>query len=262
VYPRIVLAYDGSERSLAARAVAEAAASAWCCGLDLVHVSAGDGPPTFPDLDVEIVHAGSAAAGLIAQVHATEPPGLLCFSSRGRGAVGELVFGSVAAEVIRDVHEPTLVVGPQVRMPTPGPWRRMLVCLDGSTKAAAILPTVWRWASELGLQVHLLHITYPLGDPRIGDLHVPEETRVVTAELRRTAADLEARGIDASWAVVEDTEVAAGIARQAAHRMCELIALCTHGRTGLARVLAGSVAMEIVRRAPVPTLIRRPEHLG
>lgn len=137
----------------------------------------------------------------------------------------------------------------------------MLVCLDGSTTAATILPTVQQWATELGLQVHLLHITYPLGDPHIGDLHVPEETRVISAELRRTADELEAAGIEATWAVVEDTEVAAGIARQAAHRMSDLIAMSTHGRTALGRVLAGSVARATVALAPVPTLVLRPEQL-
>lgn len=117
------------------------------------------------------------------------------------------------------------------------------------------------WATELDLEVHLLHITYPLGDPRAGDIQIPAETRVVTGQLRAAAQLLQDAGIAARWSVEEDTEVAAGIVGQAAHRLADLIALATHGRTGLARILAGNVALETVRRATVPVLTLRPEGL-
>lgn len=261
MYARILLATDGSDRSLAVRAVAERAATAWGCGLRAVHVPAAEDPSPWELPDVELLPGPDPAAGLVDAVHATDPPGLLCLSTRGRGAVGELVFGSVAATVVREVHAPTLTVGPSVVLPPSGPWRRVLVCLDGSDVSAQILPTVRRWASELGLAVHLLHVAYPLGDPRIGDLHLPEETRAVAAQLHRTAQDLAEAGIDASWSVAEDTEVPGGIVRQAVELSCDLIALCTHGRTALGRVVAGSVALPVVRRATVPTLVLRPADL-
>ncbi len=45
------------------------------------------------------------------------------------------------------------------------------------------------------------------------------------------------------------------------HRAADLIVMATHGRTGLARVLVGSVATEAIRHASVPVLTLRPEHL-
>jgi nucleotide-binding universal stress UspA family protein len=143
--------------------------------------------------------------------------------------------------------------GPGLTAPgTPADRRRLLVYLDGSTASAGILPIARAWATELDLEIVLLHVAYPAGDPTAGQGNVLEETRVVTAELKRTAADPTDVGIDVRWHVVEDTAAATGIVRQAAHRAAALTVMATHGRTGLAPVLAGSVATEVIRHAPVP----------
>ncbi len=260
MYARVVVGTDGSDRSLTARPAGEAAAAAFDCPLELLHVPAAEDPPRLDTTGMTVRPAPDPAAGLIDHATETDPPGLLCLSTRGRGAVGELVFGSVTAQVIRTLHAPLLTIGPSVT-PTRQPWKRMLVCLDGSATAASILPVVREWATELDLEVHLLHIAYPLGDPLTRDIQIPEETRIVTGQLRAAVQVLQDAGITAQWSVEEDTVVATGIVGQAAYRMADLIALATHGRTGLARILAGSVASETVRRATVPVLTLRPEGL-
>jgi nucleotide-binding universal stress UspA family protein len=262
VYPRVLVAYDGSERSRTALPTAELAAGAFGCPLQLVHVPVAEDPPSFPqEPEALVVDADTPAAGLIEQVRATDPVGLLCMSSRGRGPIGELVFGSVAAQVVRNLQAPLLILGPNVAPVAGDAWRRMLVCLDGSQTAAAIVPVVRDWALTLRLQVHLLHIAYPLGDPRAGELRIPEEEQAATEQLRATALALAAAGIEVSWSVEEDTRAAAGILTQAGRRLTDLIALATHGRTGLARMLAGSTALDLVRQSTVPTLLLRPENL-
>ena len=260
MYARVVVGTDGSDRSLTARPVGETASAAFDCPLELLHVPADEDPPQLDTTAMTVRPAPDPAAGLIAHAGETDPPGLLCLSTRGRGAVGESVFGSVTAQVIRTLHAPLLTVGPSLTT-TPRPWKRMVVCLDGSTTAASILPVVGQWATELDLEVHLLHIAYPLGDLRTGDFHIPEETRAATAQLRAAAEMMQDAGIAARWSVEEDTQVAAGILGQATSRKADLIALATHGRTGLARILAGNVALETVRRATAPVLTLRPEDL-
>lgn len=52
-----------------------------------------------------------------------------------------------------------------------------------------------------------------------------------------------------------------GITRQAAHRQIDVIAMATHGRTGLARLIAGSVASATVRQSTFPLLLLRPGNL-
>jgi nucleotide-binding universal stress UspA family protein len=265
VYARIIVPIDGAKRALDPLPHAEALAGAWGCPLEVVHVAVLDDPP--PEAaptghGVRRIDHHEAAAALREDALSTDPPGLLCMASHGRTAAGELLFGTVTGRVIRTLHRPLVVTGPGLVAPSdPGEVRRLLVCLDGSTTSATILPVARTWASELGLEIVLLHVAYPVGNPTTGQGDVAEETRVIAAELKRTADDLADAGIDVRWHVVEDTAPATGIVRQTAHRGADLIVMATHGRTGLARVLAGSVATEVIRHAPVPVLTLRPEHL-
>ena len=59
--------------------------------------------------------------------------------------------------------------------------------------------------------------------------------------------------------IVIDPQPAAGIVHTAGASGIDLIALATHGRSGLARVLLGSVADKVVRSADVPVLVVRPQ---
>jgi nucleotide-binding universal stress UspA family protein len=236
------------------------AAEAFACPLEPVHVPADEDPVGFDASGLRVLPRSDVARGLVAFARATDPPGLLCLSTRGRGAVGELVFGSVTAEVIRSLRAPLLAVGPSIA-PTPPPWRRLLVCLDGSDNAAAVLPIVSAWAQRLDLEVSLRYVAYPLGDPRSGDLEVPDEDEVAAAQLQQAAAGLRALGVTTEWAIVEHTDVARGVADEAARIHSGLLAIATHGRTGLARLVAGSVALAVVRHASVPVLTLRPAGL-
>lgn len=264
MYERVVVPYDGSQRSLAALDPGQRLARAWRCELEVVHVAgAGEPGPSTTEVgrQVRLITGDDPARTLIGAV--SDPSQLLCMATRGRGALGKVLFGSVTAAVLRGLHAPLVVAGPQLLAPvTPDALRRLLVCLDGSTMSATILPVARQWAEELDLAVRLVHVAYPPGDPLGGPTSLPEETRAATAEVERTAADLVDAGIDADWRVVEDTDTATGIVRHAAHRSVDLIAMTTHGRTGLDRVLIGSVTTDVVRRAPVPVLTLRPERLG
>lgn len=204
MYSRVVVAYDGSARSLSALPVAQASALLFDCPVELAHVPVAEDPPTLDRDDVVVLASDDPADGLIAHVRTSEPAGLVCLSTRGRGAVGEALFGSTAAAVVRGLHAPALVVGPKFGSSS-STWTRMLVCLDASETSAAILPVVEQWGRATGMRLHLLHVTYPLGDEvRAGE--ESEETRIVAAELRRTATELTAAGIETTWDVVEDTE--------------------------------------------------------
>ncbi len=260
-YARVILGYDGSARSLSAAAWARAASEAFGCPLQAVRVGGGSHDEAEPAHDLEVVQiddADSPASGLILQVRATTPPGLLCLSTRGRGTIGELVLGSVAGEVVRELGRPLLVTGPNIA-PINRRWRRLLVCLDGSTTADSILPVVREWALVLHLQVLLVHVAYPSAGPHLGAEEDHEQTRRVVGHLRRVADDLRADGIDVRLDVVEDTIAARGIVQASVDRMADVVAMSTHGRTGLARLLLGSVATEALRQLPVPVLVRRPQ---
>jgi len=260
VYARVIVGTDGSQRALRAVPVGARVAAAFGCPLELVHVPAAEDPDGLDTGGARVVPGSDPASALVALAAESDPPGLLCLSSRGRSAVGEVVFGSVAAQVLRTLHAPLLVTGPAFEAPHLR-WRRLLVCLDGSDTSASILPVAEAWAGLLDLDVHLLHVGYPLGDGHHRDFVVPEEERIATRQITAAAADLEAAGITVHRSVEEHTQVAVRIVERASKGRADLIALATHGRTGLARMVAGSVALEVIRQADVPVLTMRPEHL-
>ena len=261
LFRRVILGYDGSARSLSAAGSARVAAEAFDCPLQAVRVGGITDDDTQPPDDLEVVQfdgADAPATGLIHQVRATTPPGLLCLATRGRGALGELLLGSVASEVVRGLGQPLLVTGPAIA-PIERPWQRLLVCLDGSATADSILPTARQWARALGLQVLLVHVAYPSAGPYLGAEEDHEPTRLVLQHLHGVADALRADGLEARVDLVEDTSPARGILRASTDLMADVVAMSTHGRTGLARLLLGSVATEAIRCLPVPVLLRRPQ---
>jgi nucleotide-binding universal stress UspA family protein len=141
--------------------------------------------------------------------------------------------------------------------------RRILVGLDGSPLAETILDVVRALARRLGAEVVLLHVT-----------HVPEMVRaaepnsvldgVMEQERVRgqTYLDAAAGRIAGSGLVVQTAvcvgDAATEIVRYAERERIDLIALATHGRSGMQRWLYGSVADAVLHATTTPLLLLRP----
>jgi nucleotide-binding universal stress UspA family protein len=135
---------------------------------------------------------------------------------------------------------------------------RILVPLDGSARAERILTQVERLLRREDAEVVLLHVSelaYSLARMDTAKL-AKEERQTSSAYLKSAAEGLESRGIRAR-ALQREGAVADGILRAANEVRATLIAMSTHGRTGLARFFLGSVAEKVLRGAPVPVLLLR-----
>jgi nucleotide-binding universal stress UspA family protein len=124
--------------------------------------------------------------------------------------------------------------------------KKILVPLDGSELAARILVHARRLLHAPGSTVTLLRVV-----PRVEDV---ETAALVLEEARER---LTARGIPATARVVMG-EPARKIAQIAEESGASLIALSTHGASGIMRALRGSVAEELLTIAPVPVLLANP----
>ena len=92
---------------------------------------------------------------------------------------------------------------------------------------------------------------------------VLEEGRAAAAEyVDEHAARLIDRGIPATGHVVTDREPAAGILHFAEQSGADLIAMCTHGRGGVSRMVLGSVTDKVIRGAQIPILVCHPLDVG
>lgn len=136
--------------------------------------------------------------------------------------------------------------------------KRILVPLDGSPLAEAILPVAEEWAKEEGAEVILLRALLAYHVPGRDDTEA--QVRVVEdgeAYLKEMAEGLERRGLKRVRWVIWYDEPARAIAEAVARYEVDLIAMATHGRSGLSRLLLGSVAEAVVRSARVPVLLLR-----
>ena len=160
-------------------------------------------------------------------------------------------------------------------------FEKVLVCLDGSELAEQILPYVTEEALRFRSKVVLVRVaTIPIIVPIPGagmEAAAPayQETASFTTELvveqqiergekearvylERMGRTLEEKGLDVEWVVQQGTPGEA-IVKYAGENMVTLIAITTHGRSGLGRVIFGSVADFVVRESGLPVLLVRPQ---
>lgn len=141
-------------------------------------------------------------------------------------------------------------------------FKRILVPLDGSHRAEQAIPLVARIARASGSPVVLMQAVWiPPVAAGASDAALlpppmaPRDQAEITAYLGLTAAtplkDL-STGVE-----VTDGEPAQAILATAQARQADLIVMASHGRSGLARVLLGSVASRVARASTIPVLIAR-----
>lgn len=141
-------------------------------------------------------------------------------------------------------------------------YKHVLVPLDGSPVAEAVLPFLLEIAGPLDMSVVLLRVNEPI-PPAVVEASrhvviddVEGRRRDALEYLGALAISLRARGIDVDT-VVRRGEPATEILAAAREAKADLIAMTTHGRTGLGRLLFGSVAEAVLRRAEVPVFLLR-----
>jgi len=136
-------------------------------------------------------------------------------------------------------------------------FRKILVPLDGSECAENILPKVEKLASDLKASVALLRVAYAHTFPGV-DTTEAEVKVVREAEeyLRKVEERLKAKGFSVDSHVRYGME-AEEILDHAAQEDIDLIAMSTHGRSGVGRWLLGSVAEKVLRHCPKPIFLVR-----
>ena len=135
---------------------------------------------------------------------------------------------------------------------------KILVPLDGSALAEAVLPRAVELAKDSGAKVELLRAveayTIPGVDPTEAQIKVVEEGETYLADV---AARLRADGVKGVETSVWYGPAAYAIVEAARLHRVDLIAMTTHGRSGLGRLILGSVAESVLRGTTVPILLAR-----
>lgn len=139
-------------------------------------------------------------------------------------------------------------------------YAHIVVALDGSENAELVLPHVVALAARCASRVTLVQATDSMATVPLADVDptpiVDREHAAASAYLTGVAGRLRRRGIDVSTDEPEGPPAEA-IAASARRLDAGLIALTTHGRSGLAHMVFGSVAESLLREAPCPVLLVR-----
>jgi nucleotide-binding universal stress UspA family protein len=190
-------------------------------------------------------------ADVIVDIVSSTPHALVVMSSQGRGR-SAAVLGSTTDKVLRAIKGPLVAVGPncdtEQSAPLGGPF---VVPLDGSERSERILPVVAAWSLQLG------------GTPWLVRCARASSASICRARYLSPLAREMRRLTDATvqYEVLEDEHAAPLIVEFALLAHAPLILMSTHGRTGLARLRSGSVAAEVLRKAPCPVVLVRPQDL-
>ena len=203
---------------------------------------------------------------------------LVVMSTHGRGPLGRFWLGSVADELIRVIPAPLLLVRPNQSAPDidrEPEFRHVMVPLDGNPPAETALRPAADVAALFGATFTLLEVVQPVllrqyrpdGRPievmtgTVLDALAREQDRLVReagAYLDGVSRRLASQGVTVRTKVLLDEHPAASLLREAQEGGYDLVALATHGRHGLPRMLLGSVADKLVRGTALPVLLCRP----
>ncbi|MFO8010767.1 MAG: universal stress protein [Dehalococcoidia bacterium] len=229
---------------------------------------------TVRGLDVRSeVRLGHDASTII---DASEEEGadLIVIATHGRTGLVRWVLGSTADKVLHVTRKPVLLIrakGEQPDVRQKGIFNRILVPLDGSRQGESVLPHVEDLASEFDSEIILFaavpreSYVRPVGTEGQYEV-VPYSDEVIQSLLADSREYLEkmkdhlgGKGL----AVVTDVEAgdpAEGIIDKAEEHHANLVAMCTHGRSGVDRWAYGSVATKVLNAGTTPLLlVRVPE---
>lgn len=269
MYSRILVPVDGSDFSR--QLIGPAAAVARGTGSELAllriversddHAQAAQQLQQLAaPLGAKALCESASAEGVAAAIRdeARRVPGtLVAMCSHGRSGAMQAVFGSVALQVLRALGEPMVVYRPSADGPPAlSKVERIVLPLDGSALSESITPQAVELAKWLGARIVVVSVIEPAS--RL-DAQVPAGDVQEAGYVHARAREIKERyGIkDVGWEVLHGEP---GVAIPSFVRSLgdAMLAMSTHGHTGLRGMMAGSVTAQCLRDARVPVFVRLP----
>lgn len=142
-------------------------------------------------------------------------------------------------------------------------YKKILVPLDGSTLAEKVLPHAQALAKSEGAELVLLRVPLPprpeflMRNPALGTAIIQDAEIETETYLQKEVAELTKEGAHVV-SLIREGPVPETILQAAEEVHADLIAMSTHGRSGLQRMLVGSVADKVVNLSPIPVMLIHP----
>lgn len=295
MFKHILVPLDGSKLAEAAIPIAASLAQTLGAPVTLLHIIEEDAPPEI-HRDHHLTQADEAAAyltnvaerdfspsvnvdthvhtavvkdvpGSIVE-HATREfqPDLIVMCTHGKSGVRDLLYGSIAQQVVAQGLTPLLLIKPRSSTSTGFRLDKILVPLDTGPTHDESLPVAQQLARAYQSKIHLLTVIPTFGtvagETAAASSLLPATTSaLLEIQVENAANDLQEHLDDLKKTDLSATaEVARGdpvaeIVSLSEKLKVDLIVLTTHRKAGAAAFWAGSVAPNVVRRAHIPILL-------
>jgi len=223
-----------------------------------------------------VVPFGSAGATILttAMLHHAD---IIVINSHGHTGVSRWIMGSVADKVTRYAEMPVLLFRDKSALPTgsgPSEPLRILVPLDGSELAMTALEPAAELVTMLNTATaNTLHLTRVIGDSdKLQATRYYLQTIATRIQQGEIAPIVTRQHMIVSWSIAVNVDPAEAIVRVAENAedtdnsggsgTCDLIAMTTHGLTGLPFWTLGSITERVRAGTQLPILIVRPTDMG
>jgi nucleotide-binding universal stress UspA family protein len=287
MYTKILVPLDGS--SFSEQILPYARVFAETCGLpmELLRVNDPDiRPPFWPPLPgkeylkqvagrylqgllrIDYVEESGKPAQVIVERAKSDPACLIAMATHGLSGARRWLLGSVASKVAHTTTNPLLFIRPGEGQDPAKPIKleTVFVPLDGSGLAEKVLPHVVWLAKMIKLEVHLLRVyQLPTDAYMVGDgvymqaLGQQKEAIKKAAEtyLEGKVEELRAEGLDRVVSTAIEGDAAAEIIDLACKTPNNLVAMSSHGGSGMAQWVFGSVTEKVIHHSRDPVLVIR-----
>ena len=221
---------------------------------------------SFQGQEVSCTVDKGITAGSIIDKAGADKGTLIAMATHGRSGLTRWLLGSIAEKVLRAANNPLLLVRAREGAATSGKATidSVSVPLDGSELAESILAQVVEFAKAIKLAVRLMRcysvadMIYGYEDYSAGLVALRERSKEEAVEYLEAKVDqLREQGLTEVVPLTSEGEPGEAIIESAKGLPNSLIAMCTHGRSGVNRWLLGSVTEKVVRHSGHPVLVIR-----
>ena len=195
---------------------------------------------------------------------------IVVMATHGRGALARAVLGSVADALVQSSPCPVLLARPHGNLPREreaASIAHVLVPLDGTAESDTIVPWVADLSAVTGARCTLMHVSHhsellsgiAAPDALLDRAATQRSEDAEEAHLEHTAELFRARAGNVSTELLHARAPADAIIEYAGTHAVDLIAMATHARRGLARLMLGSTASTLLNKTRLPMLLARPD---
>lgn len=231
-----------------------------------------EGLPVLQDVH-EVQEAGVAQT---IRDHAEElKTDLIILCAHGNGGLRDMLFGSIAQQVIRQGTVPVLFIRPETEKgPEITAFQHILLPLDGLKDHEVAIPVAVSIAAKCDAQIRLLTVvptadTLPVKSaltsrvsPRASKLALDISAQQAEEYLYRKSQDISAQGVPISGIVLRG-DVSSNLIEIIAAEEIDLIVMATHGHNAIDARWEGSLTPRFLPKTPVPViLVRGTEEKG